>query len=457
MNVFWGIFTRTDARSRFSNWKKAKRRPKDGEDIQLISTQWLLRVFQGKADQDILSSSLFLYLKCHEYWKSQHSDPLNDVLIYLKSHCNDLEKIKEDTERAKRQDRLRAINPLVARDNWGVLPPTPKPCDELEATGDNAAALRCLKDRYFDAPEWLTFLHILRLTESGGHGSANLDEIQQFRAKLVGEPDQPLRAAEDFYMARLLGQKGDFAHALALHRDNMNQSQYPALYGLLSQFEIAQLHFRLENFSRSKCEFLKLFELLPTDEPVGTLPWPITKLRVDVLKFLGTFERLHFVFDAPCAEVTLPLSVGSPAKCVEMARQAIDLSDHIGYRDGTAWGHTVHAFGLEREEVDECERAYDRALNKRHHSGQNSHASSRPYILLYRAGMLRRRRKFDEANRDLCEVRTSIGEHSRLAHLAELNTQCALLAKDMNDSGAAKAYQLNAIRLLGSREGLRQQ
>lgn len=430
----------------FSNWKRGRIKAKEPR-LPLRVTERLLKIFSGVLPHDVPDRQT--YARVVDYMRQEHASPVLRVLLAMDVYRAQLVALHDERSRgtgkpAPRSEEL----------EWGLLPPGPKEMSELESRGDSASALKWLRDQWPRIRGWDTFAHVLRLTEASGIGRVELGELRRLREEIPGHPEEDVESAVRYYFARILGQANYFGEAIDLHRSNDTGTL--KLYPLRSQFEIAQLKFRVEDFRASRDAFRVVEERLSRHAArMENAPGPFQRLRVDHWKFLGTFERLHLVFDVPQAAVVLnEIPHGNAQRCLQSGCRAVELAQAIGYTDGAGWGHLIQAFAYEQGHADECAKAYEAALAC--HREPTAHPSSRPYTEFYRIGMLRRNGRLDEAAVELQKLGIEINQSSRPAYRAELRTQQALLTELREGRDAALVHHRAAIAVLLEREGVRE-
>jgi tetratricopeptide (TPR) repeat protein len=434
--------------SDLSHWKAGTYRAKD-QKRPIRTTKRLLEIFSGSLPHDPpRGDSEATYARIVNYLKLEHASPLLRVVLSLDVYYTRILDLHE----RKRGSVKHAVR--TEESEWGLLPPGPQEMCEFENRGEAANALNWLKRHWPQVRSWDTFAHILRLTEASGIGMVQLPDLMRMREQILGNPDEDLESAIRYYHARILGQANLFAEAIDLH--SRNDSGRLKLFPLKSQFELAQLKFRVEDFSTSREAFWILEERFRRYAALmNRAPLQLRRLRVDTWKFLGTYEKLHLVFDPPQAAVVLgDVPQGNAQRCLQIGMQAVELAEAVDYMDGAGWGHVVQAFAYEGQgRTDESAKSYEAALAC--HSNPKSHGSSWPYTAFYRVGMLRRSGRLSEATAALEGLDRMIRASSRPPYRAELHAQQALLTELREGKEASLVHHRAAIAVLWEKEGIR--
>lgn len=437
--------------SDLSKWKSAKAVP-DSPFVQIRRTSRLIRNLSGKATIDgakcdVNCGQKDAYVALTEYWGTNHHAKVARVLSALEvyeSSLSDYRRIENARRILERSsDRSAAVIDAATNLASNPLSPPPEQVRLLEDRGDRRGAMRWLGKSWKSCKTWNNLIHYLRLVEKEGGSVDGFDEFNRLRELLPGKPDDRIAAAERFFTGRVLAQIGEIQEARNRHTLNFPKEGLPnSLYQFKSQFEVAQLDFRVENFGPSKEQFERLHQFLQAT------PAAPAELRVDVLKFLATFECLQVVFDPPCNEVVLgDVAGGSASKGLSYADEAIQLARDAGYVDGQGWGYVVRAYAHECQgNFDEAETDYRKAATE--HARPQAHGSSAVYTQFYHVGMLRRRGDTPAARKRLSRIEKHLAGRPRFSFEAELLTQRGLIAAAEDDTKAAANCHREAIRIL---------
>lgn len=436
----WAVFS-GQYDSEFSNWKKGVKEKNEHPRGQLKRTQNLICILDGRGVKLVETGKADAYGELIKYWNDNHAPNLASVLTMLKSY----EAIvsKAHTAELKRRSNERLLASVTADTPLpDPLGRPPEPVRVLEDGGQRPLARQWLIDNWTTCKSWNNLAHFIRLIEQSGGGADGLDQFNRLKTSMDGEPSEELNIALRYFVGRVFGQIGKIQAARERHEKNLAARPPSRLYQLKSQFELAQLAFRVEDFKRSKEEVVDL------DKALAATPNAPTELKVDVLKFLAFFERLHVVFDQPYARVVLDgVATGSAEQCMEHAGLAIKLATDAAYFDGIGWGHVVRALAWEgKPESEKADDDFGRAADI--HSGPHAHGSSIIYTHFYHSGMLRRRRDFPAAKEQLDRASARIGDRPRSSYNAELLTQRGLIAEAEGDVEEAKRSHIAAIRIV---------
>jgi tetratricopeptide (TPR) repeat protein len=209
-----------------------------------------------------------------------------------------------------------------------------------------------------------------------------------------------------YYTGRLLLQQGLISSALQRHKENLPPKGLGDFYQLRSRFEIAQILFFIEDFKQSWEMFQNLWQLLKDVKGQDVF-------ASEVLKFLGTFEAIHVIYDLPCSPVlSSQWRPGDPFKCIKYADSCCQYAEKANYDDSKAWALAVKAFGLEcLGRYSEANSSYKASLKMCEY--RTSRRSSYLHVSVYFAGFLRRRKQFKKAEELLYNELSKLTKNSR--------------------------------------------
>ena len=356
------------------------------------------------------------------------------------------------------QERLLALSSnrvSTAEERSSVIAPdlfADSQLDELlnyEQQGRYDVAIKYLIDNWNTIKSWESLVNYFRLLEITGGDHAGLERAAAMEEALFGKCPEHLRIQRLYFLGRLRGQLGFKMDALNSHDKNAQHSGSGNLYALKSQFEVGQILFRIEDFVGSQATLKALGDQLDPNNVTHS------SLRVDVLKFLATFEMTHVIFDVLEHETCLQgWTAGNYRRCLDLAKQTISLADQNNYIDGSGWGHVVYAFAEEGQRHSEgASAAYDRAEEIIRMPGAKR--SSLVYALLYRAGFERRRNNLAEAAVQLEKAEAEFPQMNRRPYEAALHEQQALIAHDQNKQEEVAQHLKEALLRYAADSGIR--
>ena len=320
---------------------------------------------------------------------------------------------------------------------------------EFEMAGEYDRAIKYVADNWSRIKSWEAYVTYLRLLEFTGGDRNGLDRAAEMEELLFGHCPEHLQVEKNYFDGRVRGQVGFRMDALSIHNRNAEQFASGDIYALKSQFEVGQILFRIQDFIGSQSALRTLSKRLDSQENADLY------LRVDVSKFLATFQMLHVIFDVSGHETCLQnWTAGNYRRCLDLAEQAIRLAEESSYTDGLGWGHIVSAFGEEgRGRPEEAAAAYDRAEKILRMPGAKR--SSLIYAIFYRAAYERRRGKLDEALAALKRAELEFPQMNRDPYEAEFHEQHALIALKQNTADEAAEHMREALFRYATDSGIR--
>lgn len=314
------------------------------------------------------------------------------IVAPLRKHYEFLRATLQRKLSASKKTGAALKRPPEATPDLPLLPPSlMDPIRSFRSVGRYREAFDWALDCANSVQTWELLVHLLALADLLGEPNRGLHARSILRDSLTDAVPPRLRKLERYFVARLMGQQGHIAHALNLHRENMQESLDIDIM-IRGRFEIGRLLFQVEAFEQAQDELHALWKVL---QELGFGHY--SDAAADVLQFLGTFQMIHLVHDLPFA--AYPLSsreTNGPSRCLEYAEMATDFAAQRAYIYGTAWALVVRALAFEGlgefAKADSCYKDAEVILEQ-----GTTARTALIYVLVYHGSFSRRRRDFEAA------------------------------------------------------------
>lgn len=247
------------------------------------------------------------------------------------------------------------------------------------------------------------------------------------------------KSALKYSIGRLLFQKGDFKDALQIHTSN-SMSNPPNLYSLLSEFEIAQIYFRVEDFHQS---FL-LFQKIETNFGYRDFQ----NKNQHIKQFIATLHSIKLIqSNVPNCDSAWLLN-SQPNETLRLMNDldaTIDkITSPIERIDKQAWIYCIKAFGFEGlGNLQAAQSFYEKSFTL---LGNNDGTeSSKIHISIYYIRFLRRLKRFSDAKILIDRIKRYTFVGSRQKDYAKILEEEAYLYLDVNQKQKAKKAFIQSI------------
>ena len=243
---------------------------------------------------------------------------------------------------------------------------------------------------------WGLLLLRLEIAERDGHPEKGLKYYSEYRdLEPNNELDAKYKTRLTYYLGRLHTQLGEYKEAIVHHTDNT--SEHNDYYCILSNFELATIYFRIEDFEHAYKELDKLIK----SEYFEKLKDSVL-IKIHALHFFATLKTIREIHSRKffnVEKVGVTLDAKGAHECNNRTEQLIESlksKSKKEYYERKAWFHCVRAFAFESEaNIEMAHEDYKAALKNITHV--KKHLSSFLHISLYYAGFLRRSQNNQEA------------------------------------------------------------